>query len=82
MTWEIFCFECRYQLRSPLFLIVSMVFFLFNFFAMASESVTVGGGAGNLNLNAAFIVIQTQYVFIIIGSASPMGMPELLIRWL
>ncbi|MCZ6616508.1 MAG: ABC transporter permease subunit, partial [Gammaproteobacteria bacterium] len=67
MTWEIFRFECRYQLHSPLFLIVSMVFFLFNFFAMASESVTVGGGAGNLNLNASFIVIQTQYVFSIIG---------------
>ena len=67
MTWEIFRFECRYQLRSPLFLIISLVFFLFNFFAMASESVTVGGGTDNLNLNAAFTILQTQYIFSIIG---------------
>ena len=67
MTWEIFRFECRFQLRSPLFLIVSLIFFLFNFFAMASESVTVGDGTSNLNLNAAFTILQTQYVFSIIG---------------
>ncbi len=67
MFSEIFRFECRYQLRSPLFLIISLVFFLLNFLAMASESVTVGGGTGNLNLNASFAILQTQYVFTIIG---------------
>ncbi|MDH3741880.1 MAG: ABC transporter permease, partial [Hyphomicrobiales bacterium] len=66
MFFEIFRFECRYQLRSPLFLIVATVFFLLAFLITASESVSVGGVGNNLNLNASFAIIQVQYVLTII----------------
>jgi ABC-type transport system involved in multi-copper enzyme maturation permease subunit len=67
MIFEIFRFECRYQLRSPLFLILSSVFFLMTFFVMASDNVQVGGLGPNLNLNASHAIILTQYVFSTIG---------------
>ena len=34
MFTEIFGFECRYQLRSPLFIITALLFFAFAFFAL------------------------------------------------
>ena len=67
MFAEIFRFECRQQLSSPLFIAVSLVFFLFGFLAMASENVTVGGGTANLNLNAPFTILQTHYVLSVVG---------------
>ena len=67
MIREVFVFELRHQLRSPLFVIVASVFFLLAFLAMASERVTVGGGTGNLDLNAAFTIVQTHYVFSVIA---------------
>ena len=67
MFWEIFKFECRYQARSPLFLILTVVFFLLSFLAMASESVSIGGVGTNLNLNANFTIILTQYVLGLFG---------------
>lgn len=60
---EVFRFECSVQWRSPLFLLVTAAFFLLAFAAMGSENVQVGGGAGNLQLNAAYVVLQTTYVF-------------------
>ncbi|MEM1230408.1 MAG: M1 family aminopeptidase [Pseudomonadota bacterium] len=60
---EVFRFECRYQLRSPLFWSLAGVFFLLAFFAMASEDVSVGGVSNNINFNSSFAIIQTQYVF-------------------
>jgi len=67
MFGEIFRFECRQQLSSPLFIAVSLVFFLMAFLAMASENVTIGGGTANLNLNAPFTIVQTHYVLSIIA---------------
>jgi len=64
---EVFRFECRYQLRSPLFIAIAIVWFFLGFFVMASESVQVGGVADNLNLNAAHSIITIQYVLSIIG---------------
>lgn len=63
MLREVFRFECRHQLRGPLFLIVALTFFLLAFFGMASENITIGGGTANLNLNAAFAIVQTHFVF-------------------
>jgi ABC-type transport system involved in multi-copper enzyme maturation permease subunit len=60
---EIIRFECRYQLRSPLFWSMAALFFLLAFFAMASEDVSVGGIAANVNFNGSYAIIQTQYVF-------------------
>ena len=67
MFTEIFGFECRYQLRSPLFIITALLFFAFAFFAMASDSVHIGGDANNLNLNAPFTLIQSHTILSIIA---------------
>ncbi|MCR9259455.1 MAG: ABC transporter permease subunit [Pseudomonadaceae bacterium] len=64
---DVFKFECRYQLRSPLFLVLSVAFFLFAFMLMGSESVTLGGVSRSLNLNAAWTIVYTQFFFSIIG---------------
>ncbi|MEZ5597401.1 MAG: ABC transporter permease [Pseudomonadales bacterium] len=60
-------FECSYQLRSPLFLLVAGVFALLTFLGMASESVTIGGSDKALHLNSVFAIIQTHLVFSILG---------------
>ena len=65
--WEIFKFECRAQLRSPLFLVLAGVFFLFAFFLMASDDVSMGGIGNNLNYNAAWSIVYTQFFFTLIG---------------
>jgi ABC-type transport system involved in multi-copper enzyme maturation permease subunit len=67
MFFEVFRFESRFQVRSPLFLTISMVWFLFGFLITGSESVNVGGVGSNLNLNASFAIIQTITVLTIIG---------------
>ena len=64
---EVFRFECRYQLRSPLFLILSSVFFLLAFTLMGSENVSLGGVGNNTNLNAAWTIVFTQFFFSSIG---------------
>ena len=64
---EIVRFECRYQLRSPVFIIVASVFFLMTFLGMASDAVQIGGNDSALNLNSNFAIIQTQLVFSVIG---------------
>ena len=65
--FEVFRFECRYQLRSPLFLILSFVFFLLAFMLMASENVSLGGVGGGTNLNAAWTIVFTQFFFSMVG---------------
>ena len=65
--FEVFRFECRHQLRSPLFFIVSFMFFLLAFASMASESVSVGGPADNLQLNASYSILTSIWVFTILG---------------
>jgi ABC-2 type transport system permease protein len=75
---EVFRFECAVQGRSPLFLLVAGAFFLLAFAAMASENVQVGGGAGNLDLNAAYVIVQTSFVFSILamfGGVAFVAMP-------
>lgn len=67
MFFEVFQFESRFQVRSPLFLTISAVWFLFGFLITGSESVSVGGVGSNLNLNASFAIIQTITVLTIIG---------------
>ena len=64
---EVFKFECRYQLRSPLFLTLSSVFFLLAFLLMASENISLGGVGNATNLNAAWTIVFTQFFFSMIG---------------
>ena len=71
VSWvEVFRFECRHQLRSPLFAIVAGLFFALAFAATASESVRIGGVGPNLNLNAAYAIIITVYVFSLLSMFS------------
>ena len=63
----VFRFECRYQLRSPLFVSICLTWFLLGFLIMGSESVSVGGIPANLNLNASFAIVAVQYMLTIIG---------------
>ncbi|NIP16135.1 MAG: ABC transporter permease subunit [Pseudomonadales bacterium] len=67
MFLEVFKFESRFQVRSPLFLTISTVWFLIGFLITGSESVSVGGVGSNLNLNASFALIQTITVLTILG---------------
>ena len=68
--FEVFKFECHYQLRSPLFLVLAIVFGLFAFFLMASDDVSLGGIGNSLNYNAAWTIVYTQFFFSVIGMLS------------
>lgn len=67
MFFEVLRFECRHQLRSPLFLVVAGLWFLIAFLISGTESVRVGGVGTNLNLNANFAILQIQYTLSILG---------------
>ncbi len=64
---EVFKFECRYQLRSPLFLVLAIVWGLFAFLIMAADNVQLGGVGNNLNYNAAWTIVYMQFFFSLIG---------------
>lgn len=67
MFLEIFRFECRYQLRSPLFLVVAGLWFLIAFLISGTDAVSVGGVGSNINLNANFAILQVQYTLTVLG---------------
>jgi ABC-2 type transport system permease protein len=67
MTGAIARFEIRYHLRQPLFYILSLVFALLAFFAVASDEVGLGGAVGNVHRNAPFITMQIVLVLCIFG---------------
>lgn len=67
MLFEIFRFECRHQLGSPLFIATALMFFAFAFLGMASEQVGIGDSVNNLNLNAPYTILETQFVMSIIA---------------
>ncbi|MCV2359340.1 hypothetical protein LNV08_10185 [Paucibacter sp. TC2R-5] len=58
MLSKIFAFEARYQLRSPLFLISFVIFFLMSFGAIVSTDIQIGGPKGASNLNSPFAILQ------------------------
>ncbi|WP_310385132.1 ABC transporter permease/M1 family aminopeptidase [Roseateles sp.] len=58
MLRKIFTFEARYQLRSPLFLISFVIFFLMSFGAITSTDIQIGGPKGASNLNSPFAILQ------------------------
>ena len=67
MFREIFRFELRQQLRSPLLWMVAVLFGALAFAATASSSVTIGGSIGNVHRNAPWVVINTLAIFSVIG---------------
>ena len=64
---EIFRFECRHQLGSPLFIATALIFFVFAFLGMASEQVNIGDAVDNLNLNAPYTIVETHFVLSIVA---------------
>lgn len=54
-------FEWRYQLRNPVFWVVSILFFLLTFGAATVEQIQIGGG-GNIHRNSPFNIVQTHLI--------------------
>ena len=55
-------FEFRYQLKSPVFLVTFIFFFLLAFGAITSDNVQIGG-VGNVHINSPYALTQTHVVF-------------------
>ncbi|MEO0851144.1 MAG: hypothetical protein AAFY04_07025, partial [Pseudomonadota bacterium] len=55
MLGKIAGFETRYQITSPAFIIIFLLFFLFSFAAVSLDEVQIGSG-GNVNANAPFAI--------------------------
>jgi len=54
-------FELRYQLKSPVFWVVAVVFFLLTFGAATIDQISIGGG-GSIHRNAPFAIAQTHLI--------------------
>src|SRR5271154_2651771 len=67
MFKEIFGFELRQQLKSPLFWMIAIAFGAIAFAAATSDSVQIGGGIGNTHRNAPLVVLQWLIAFTLIG---------------
>ncbi len=57
MFRHIAAFEWRYQVRSPVFWVGCLIFFLIAFFAIASDNVQIGS-AGTVHKNAPYAILQ------------------------
>ena len=57
MFRHIAAFEWRYQVRSPVFWVSCVIFFLLAFAAVASDSVQFGS-TGNVHKNAPFVILH------------------------
>jgi len=64
MFSKITAFEFRYQLKNPVFWVVSVIFFLLTFGATASDTIQIGGG-GNLNINSPASINATTAILTI-----------------
>ncbi|MFK8014037.1 MAG: M1 family aminopeptidase [Gammaproteobacteria bacterium] len=64
MFVKIAAFELRYQLRNPVFWMVSVLFFLLTFGAVTSENIQIGGG-GNVHVNSPAALAQTTIILTI-----------------
>lgn len=61
MFGKIAAFELRYQLRNPVFWVVTTIFFLLTFGAATSENVRIGDG-GNVNANSPAALAETTII--------------------
>jgi ABC-2 type transport system permease protein len=67
MFKEIFGFEFKQQLKSPLFWMIALAFGAIAFAAATSDSVQIGGGVGNTHRNAPLVVLNWLLGFTLIG---------------
>lgn len=64
MFGKIAGFELRYQLKSPVFWVVAVIFFLMTFGAATIDQIRIGGG-GNIHKNAPYAIAQTHLILAI-----------------
>lgn len=61
MFGKIAAFEFRYQLKSPIFWVVAIIFFLLTFASVTVDQISIGGG-GNIHKNAPYAIVQTHLI--------------------
>lgn len=61
MFGKIARFELRYQLTSPVFWVVAVLFFLLTFGSVTIEQIQIGSG-GNIHKNSGFAIAQTHLI--------------------
>ncbi len=66
MLRHVVAFEARYQLRSPLFWVSFVLFFLMAFGAVTSDNIQIGA-RGNVNINSPYALLQTVAVMNVIA---------------
>ncbi len=59
-------FEWRYQVRSPVFWVGFLLFFLLTFGATTVDTIQIGS-RGNVNINAPFAIVQTMGIMGVFG---------------
>ncbi len=67
MLREIFRFELRYHLTSPLLWGTGLFFAFLTFGAITSDSVQIGDGIGNVHRNSPFVIVQMLSVMSVIA---------------
>ncbi|HEX7325963.1 MAG TPA: ABC transporter permease subunit, partial [Rhodanobacteraceae bacterium] len=67
MFSQVFKFELRQQLKSPLFWLIAAALAALAFGAASSDSIQIGGGIGAVHRNAPLVVITMLTVMSIIG---------------
>ncbi len=66
MLRSIAAFEWRYQLKSPVFWVGFLLFFLLAFGATTIDTIQIGS-RGNVNVNAPFAIVQTTAIMGVFG---------------
>ena len=67
MISEIFRFELREQLRTPLFWVVALLFPLLGFVLMSSQASSLIGGLGNIHKNAPTVIVAAMTMMTLFG---------------
>lgn len=70
MFSEFFRFELRYQLRTPLLWIITLMFTAMAVLAISTDAVTLGNAIGNVHRNAPTVIVQFFGVFSLLGMLS------------
>jgi len=66
MLGSITAFEWRYQLKSPVFWVGFLLFFLLTFGATTIDTIQIGS-RGNVNVNSPFAIVQTMGIMGVFG---------------
>jgi len=67
MFGEVFRFELRQQIKSPLFWLIALGFAAMAYGTASSDSITIGGGIGNIHRNAPYVVVHAMSLFSVLG---------------